>query len=220
MNTSDAVHPATLLIFEAMDRLSAITDFQWSMRPSVLALREADYQWRQMEWIGFYFEHLMAQAISGVEGMRMPGDRVHRTRFDLFCGVDVDLKAHAANGPVKIMLNDARAVEESLALNGALGFLVLHGDVEYDVDGSDREWHNELKGGPSAYMLGKPDRKSRRRKSEFRGTHVDWFLIDHLEQLQMTAQGLNANGSKRPLKYALGEDTEPMIRFVLDPDVA
>lgn len=205
----------TQRVEESLGLLSGITDFNWDMRASILTLQEADYQWKQMEWIGFYFEYLMSQVVSGVGGMRMPGNRIHNTTFDMFCGIDVDLKAHAANGPVQVMLNDAIAVEQSLAMNGALGFLVLQGKAQYDLDGSDREWHNALKGAPSAYMLGKPNRRSRRRKREFVGTHADWFLIEHLGQLRRVNQGVNADGSKRPQKYALSKGTVPTARYSL-----
>lgn len=39
------------------DMLQSIPTF-WDGKQSILTLKEHNYQWRQMEWIGFYFEWL------------------------------------------------------------------------------------------------------------------------------------------------------------------
>lgn len=45
----------------------------WEGKKSVLELKEADYNWRQMEWWAFYFEHLCHQRLAGV--FQIPGER-------------------------------------------------------------------------------------------------------------------------------------------------
>ena len=45
----------------------------WEGKKSVLEMKEADYNWRQMEWWAFYFEHLCHQRLAGV--FQIPGER-------------------------------------------------------------------------------------------------------------------------------------------------
>lgn len=37
----------------------------WDGKESVLELKEANFNWRQMEWWGFYFEHLCYERLEG-----------------------------------------------------------------------------------------------------------------------------------------------------------
>lgn len=37
----------------------------WDGKTSVLEMKDADYNWRQMEWWGFYFELLCQRKLAG-----------------------------------------------------------------------------------------------------------------------------------------------------------
>lgn len=56
----------------------------WDGKESVLELKEANFNWRQMEWWGFYFEHLCYERLEN--SFEIPGDRYGTARtacFDL-----------------------------------------------------------------------------------------------------------------------------------------
>lgn len=196
-------------LHQALKRMNDLTNYDWWMRPSILELREANYQWRQMEWVGFYFEYLFARAVSSMPEIQIPGQKVCNMRFDAFSMVNLDLKAHTNGTSAIIILNDRVAIEQAITLHGALGFLVINGDVQYDQDGSDRLWHNALKGKPSAYVLSNPNRKSRRRKRRFTGCNVQFYYVDNLDQLLLVNQGTNSDGGARNRKYALDTSETP-----------
>jgi hypothetical protein len=46
----------------------------WDGRNSVLALKAANYNWRQMEWWGFYFELLCQKSLSSE--FEIPGEKI------------------------------------------------------------------------------------------------------------------------------------------------
>ena len=54
---------------------------KWDGRKCILELREANYQWRQMEWIGWYFEYKAISLLRSFFGSH-PGPEFGSTRFD------------------------------------------------------------------------------------------------------------------------------------------
>jgi hypothetical protein len=60
----------------------------WDGKESILELKEARFNWRQMEWWGFYFEHLCYERLEG--SFEIPGDRYGTARTACF-----DLKAQS-----------------------------------------------------------------------------------------------------------------------------
>lgn len=189
-----------------MERLRSLPT-NWDGKKSVLELKAADYQWRQMEWWAFYFEYKAGLLLEDV--CERPGEKFERVEFDLKRAINWDLKAKAIKSDDhKVILNDVFAMRESIARHGAHGEIIALCDVEYnDQDRGFQKWHNELKGGPSKYELERKQRTSvsRYRKTRARLTEVLFVIIEggDLARLGEMKQGRNANGAPRPPKYML-----------------
>lgn len=65
----------------------------WDGKQSILELKEANYNWRQMEWWAFYFEYQVKKVLN--EYIQFPGDRFGSVAFDLKGQINWDLKATA-----------------------------------------------------------------------------------------------------------------------------
>jgi hypothetical protein len=125
----------------------------WNGKQAILELREADYQWKQMEWIGWYFEFKARKIVMGGLG-GTKGPRYGSTEFD-YQGRHVwDFKAHienAASHPWTI-INDKEAVNLCIRSFGGMGIILAYGLAEYDDEGGTfKSWHDQLKGGRSDY---------------------------------------------------------------------
>ena len=191
----------------------------WDGKDAILHLREIDYQWRQMEWIGYYFEAL-CRARLGACGFAVPGEKFGRVEFDCKDRINWDFKASAIKpNNHKAVLNDKRAIEESIERNGAHGIALALVDVEYnDEDRSFQKWHSDLKGGLSAY---EKNRIRRDAVSRYRKTRAELHQIlllavtaENSGSLALFRQGRNADGSPRNPKYML--DVEKAGAFEVD----
>lgn len=194
-------------------------------KDAILELKQRNYHWRQMEWIGWYFEYriftILSESIGGTTG-----PAYGNTTFDYKRQFVWDLKAHpkytnkgTPNEP--IILNDREAIEKCVTENSGLGFIVVNGSAEFDESGEFKTWHDALKGGTSAYEHERIRRgaKSRKRKIVFKIDSVDAFFIKSQQVLDMGIengwlqffqQGMrNADGSPRRAKYALRTDRVP-----------
>jgi len=118
----------------------------WDGKTCVIELKEADYNWRQMEWWAFYFEYKVQQLL--MDRFSFPGDRYDNVSFDLKGAINWDLKAKAIKSDDhKVILNDKSAMEQSIEKLGYHGEIIALCDVEYnDIDWSFRKWQTELKG--------------------------------------------------------------------------
>jgi hypothetical protein len=183
----------------------------WDGKNSVLELKEADYNWRQMEWWAFYFEYKMQQLLKGK--FNFPGDAFNNTCFDMKGGINWDMKAKAIKSDeTKVILNDVCAMQESVEYNGFHGEIIALCDVKYnDTDRSFQKWHTELKGGKSNYELERESRTSvsRYRKTEATLTEVVLIVFkkDDFKALSIMKQGRNSNGKPRPEKFMLDLET-------------
>jgi hypothetical protein len=204
-------------VAQAKQALSGIPA-SWDGKKSVLELKEADYNWRQMEWWGFYFEFISRRRLSGI--FEIPGEKFGTVGFDLKRSVNWDLKAKAIKSDDHAcILNDCAATEASIDKYGEHGVVIALCDVEYnDVNRSFQQWHSELKGGLSKYEIERRDRTS---VSRYRKTHVDlaellFIRLDKssLSSLSTMKQGRNSNGKPRPLKYML--DLEEIDGLLVD----
>lgn len=153
----------------------------WDGRQSILEMKDAGgRQWRQMEWMGFYFEFLCQDAFDGI--LEMPGMRYGRAEFDAFCKINWDFKAHAINSAThRIIANDMEAVASAVSEHGHYGLILAMGKVEYnDEERSFKRWHDELKGGKSDYELNRIARgaASRLRKTEFALEEIQFLCLD------------------------------------------
>jgi hypothetical protein len=183
----------------------------WDGKSAVLELKEADYQWRQMEWWAFYFEYQFRNLFSGK--FLFPGDQFDNVIFDLRGAINWDLKAKAIKSDDhKVILNDKSAMEQSIANKGFHGEIIALCDVEYnDSDRSFQKWHTELKGGKSDYELKREIRTSISRYRKTRAELTDIILLilkkDDLDLLATMRQGRNSNGRPRPEKYIFDLET-------------
>jgi len=194
---------------------------RWDGKESVLALKAAHYNWRQMEWWGFYFEYLCGQRLK--KRFSIPGDRYGRTKtasFDLKGAINWDLKAKAIKSDDhRSILNDAEGMNWSVRVFGAHGLIVALCDVEYnDNDRAFQKWHQALKGGKSAYEVRREQRTSvsRYRKTCVKLQEVLFLVVtpDNISTLGIYHQGRNSNGSPRRPKYMLDYDT--VKKFLVD----
>lgn len=129
---------------------------------------EGSSNWRQMEWIGFWFEHVVAtQVVPKTGGSR--GPTYGNTEFDFQRNFVWDLKVHVS-GSDWLILNDQDAVHACISDHSGIGYLIVEGAADFDLDGSFKAWHDNLKGGTSAYERNRVMRgaRSRRRKTSFR----------------------------------------------------
>ncbi len=189
---------------------------EWEGKKSVLELKAADYNWRQMEWWAFYFEHLCHQRLG--KTFQIPGERFGTVAFDLRGSVNWDLKAKAIKSDAhKCILNDCSATDASIAKYGEHGVLIALCDVEYnDVNRTFQKWHSKLKGGLSDY---EKERRARTEVSRYRKTRailaeVLFLRLDRAAAASMDQmnQGRNSNGAPRPPKYMLDlEDVDGLL---------
>lgn len=184
-------------------------------KEAILNMREeGSVNWRQMEWIGFWFEHFVHSQLRHKISAKS-GPTYGTTTFDLEREFVWDLKSHPSN--IKsLILNDAKAIESCILEKSGIGFVILSGDVVYDDNEmSFKMWHDELKGGTSAYEKERLSRNapSRRRKTKFMPTKVEgvWFnskseiesalasgVLGHFQQTMR-----NSNGKLRPEKIMI-----------------
>lgn len=185
-----------------------------SGKEAILQMKsEGSPNWKQMEWIGFWFEHLVSRHLLPA-GNDRELSKHGKTTFDLRRQYIWDLKSHP-NQSKSLILNDRSAIEECLKEEAGLGFIILSGDVEYDKTGEFKKWHDALKGGTSAYEKSRILRNapSRRRKVNFTPTSVDayWFSkVSEIEKCLMEGilsefqTGMrNSNGKSRKPKIMI-----------------
>lgn len=179
----------------------------WDGREAILEMKEGgSRQWRQMEWMGFYFEFLCDKHFSHL--IEIPGKKYDNTQFDAFCDISWDFKAHAANTTRHdVVTNDVQAIRNTIEEYGLYGMILAIGEVEYnDEERSFKKWHDQLKEGISKYETNRINRgaMSRRRKTEFVLSEIHFISlnIDTLNECSsLYHQGRNSNGKPRPPKY-------------------
>lgn len=209
-----------------LEKLLAKMPVFWNGREAILEMRKANYQhWKQMEWIGFYFQFLCDIKLPPL--MKIPGPKYGRVEFDGFSEIPWDFKAHPnknANGQDSktVIVNDSTAIAEAIKQFGATGLILAIGDAEYnDEDRNFQIWHQKLKGGLSAYEKERILRKapSRLRKTSFRTRQIDLILLDDktVQNLGSFQEGFrNSDGSPRNAKVLLNlDDVRPIevIKF-------
>lgn len=181
---------------------------KWDGKQAILKLKDIDYQWRQMEWMAWYFEALCREALPPA-GFAIPGKKYGRVEFDSFYSINWDMKVSAIKSDShRVILNDQKAVDASLESYGCHGIILALVDVEYnDENRSFQKRHSQLKGGLSDY---EKQRIERGATSRYRKTSVDMQQIllpvinrHNKQYLDIHKQGRNADGAPRNLKYML-----------------
>jgi len=182
---------------------------KWDGREAILAMKKAGYpHWKQMEWIGFYFQFLCEKHLSGL--MEIPGPKYGNVRFDGFKDIPWDFKAHAMNtSSHQIIVNDSEATANGIKDYGAVGLILALGKVLYnDEDRTFQKWHEALKGGLSDYSLERIKRGawSRLRKVSFDLQQISFIRITDETLVKcgsFQSDFRNADGSPRREKVLL-----------------
>jgi len=181
----------------------------WDGKEAILEMKDKNYRhWKQMEWIGFYFQFLCERYLSEV--MEIPGPKFGNVTFDGLLSLPWDFKAHAmGERKHKIIVNDSVAIASAISQYGAFGLIIALGEAHYnDKARSFQKWHEELKGGASDYTKERIDRGawSRIRKISFDVKKIALVKIDDetLERCGTFQVGFrNSNGSPRRPKVLL-----------------
>jgi len=195
----------------------------WDGRKSILEMKEAGFnQWKQMEWIGFYFQFLCEKLLKNI--MKIPGPKYGNVRFDGFKKIPWDFKAHAINtSSHQIIVNDSEATANAIKDYGSVGLILAMGEVKYNDDKRTfQKWHEALKGGKSKYELERIKRGawSRLRKVEFNLKQISFIKIDDMVLVKCGSfqrDFRNANGRPRREKVLLDlEKLDEEIIYFLD----
>lgn len=194
----------------------------WDGRKSILEMKEANFrQWKQMEWIGWYFQFLCEKFLK--ENIKIPGPKCGNTGFDGFNEIPWDFKAHAINtSSHQIIVNDSEATAKAIKQFGCVGLILAMGKVKYNDDKRTfQRWHEKLKGGKSDYELKRIERGawSRLRKVEFKLEQISFIKID--DSLLVRCGSFqrdfrNAGGQPRREKVLLDLEKidEELIHFI------
>jgi len=184
-----------------------------------LEMKSADFpHWRQMEWIGFYFQFLCSKHLSGI--MQIPGPKYGKVEFDGFLDVPWDFKAHAMNtSSHQVIVNDSLAISAGIQEHGCVGLILAMGKVEYnDENRSFQKWHNALKGGLSDYEKKRIKRGawSRLRKVSLNLQQISFIQItDETLVISGSFQSDFRNSNGRPRKAKVLLDLEKIDKEVV-----
>jgi uncharacterized protein YeeX (DUF496 family) len=189
---------------------------KWDGKDCILELKKANGQWKQMEWVGWFFEFKAFQILTSKLGGTI-GPKYGNTTFDYMkSGLVWDFKSHIKNASSHpwAILNDSEAVDACISNYNSLGFVIAEGTADYDEDGSFKSWHDALKGGKSDYEKERIRRGAPSRKRKI-SLNVERFRIIYLTK-QYLQDGIakgwinyfqknmrNANGSARRNKYMI-----------------
>ena len=173
--------------------------------------------WRQMEWIGFWFEFFFEKNLIPVLGGTR-GPTFGTTQFDFKKKYVWDLKAHPSEAK-SLILNDQNAIKNCVISEKGLGFIIISGIAKYDNSKSEfKKWHDNLKGGTSAYEKNRVARgaSSRRRKISFEPEKLHALWFDDVSDINSAVRDgwlksfqtdmKNSNGQPRPAKFQFNLD--------------
>ncbi len=196
----------------------------WDGRKAILEMKESGYpQWKQMEWIGFYFQFLCERHLSDLT--EILGPKYGNVRFDAFKNIPWDFKVHAMNtSSHQIIVNDSEATANGIKDYGAVGLILAIGKVLYnDEDRTFQKWHEALKGGKSKYVIERIKRGawSRLRKVSFDLQQISFIRITDATLVKCGSfqeDFRNADGSPHRAKVLLDleqidEELEYFIEF-------
>ncbi len=194
----------------------------WDGRRSILEMKESDFkQWKQMEWIGWYFQFLCERLLREI--IKIPGPKYGNVQFDGFKKIPWDFKSHAINtSSYQIIVNDSEATASAIKDFGCVGLILAMGEVKYNDDKrSFQKWHGALKGGKSKYEIERVKRGawSRLRKVEFKLEQISFIKIDDVVLVKCGSfqrDFRNADGQPRREKVLLDLEklNEEIVYFI------
>lgn len=214
-------------VFKALKRELEIFPSFWDGKKAILEMKDAEYnQWRQNEWIGFYFQYLCDKNLPKV-GMKVPGTKFGRAEFDGNLGIDWDFKVHPmydkdGRKSTILIANDSEATEATVTKNGKTGLIVAMGEATFDNPNTMpfRAWHKKLKGGDSVYSLRNGARGASKRlyKTSFKVKLINFYILDRCElgkQGRFQEGMRNSNGKPRRPKIKVDLATiDPADRII------
>jgi hypothetical protein len=195
----------------------------WDGRKSILEMKESGFpHWKQMEWIGWYFQFLCERFLKNI--IQIPGPKFGNVKFDGFLKIPWDFKAHAINtSSHQLIVNDSEATAQGIEKFGSVGLILAMGKVEYnDERRTFQKWHEEIKGGKSKYEIERIKRGawSRLRKTEFNLEQISFIKIDDTVLVRCGSfqrDFRNSNGRPRREKVLLDlERLDEEIIYFLD----
>lgn len=195
----------------------------WDGRRSILEMKGSGFkQWKQMEWIGWYFQFLCERLLREI--IKIPGPKYGNVQFDGLKKIPWDFKAHAINtSSHQIIVNDSEATASAIKDFGCVGLILAMGEVKYNDDKRTfQKWHEALKGGKSKYEIERIKRGawSRLRKVEFKLEQISFIKIDDtvlVKSGSFQRDFRNAGGQPRREKVLLDlEKLDEEIVYFLD----
>jgi hypothetical protein len=214
----------SIKLSDQLEKLLSQMPAEWDARTAILEMRAAGYpHWKQMEWIGFYFQFLCDTKLPPL--MKIPGPRYARVEFDGFAEIPWDFKAHPLKNSKgqhskSVIVNDSIAILEAIKQYGGAGLILASGDAEYnDRDRSFQLWHQDLKGGLSRYEEERILREapSRLRKTSFFLREISLYVLDleTVEKLGSFQEGFrNSDGSPRKPKVLLDFENASPVKTI------
>lgn len=185
----------------------------WDGKECILYMKNHNCnQWRQMEWIGFYFQFMCENILGKDKFMQIPGSKYGNVEFDGFRIIPWDFKAHSIdrNKPdcAKIPTNGYAETSSAIQDYGTVGFIIISGYSDYDDNLTFKKWHDEIKGGMSQYERERINRSapSRRRKINFNPKELIFVMVDkdNLSSCgKFQANFRNSDGTPRNAKVML-----------------
>jgi hypothetical protein len=183
--------------------------FEWDGKEAIVEMKDNGFpHWRQMEWIGWYFQYLCENRLG--EKLQIPGPKYGRSEFDGLGSIPWDFKSHTINTKSKkIIVNDTEATAHAIEEYGEVGLVLAKGEAIYnDDDGSFKTWHDELKGKITDYEKKRIKRgaPSRSRKTSFKVKEIQLIRLndDTLINSGSFQEGFrNSNGLPRREKVML-----------------
>lgn len=196
----------------------------WDGKKSILEMKENDFpHWRQMEWIGWYFQFLCKNFLE--KDIQIPGPTYGNVEFDGLKEIPWDFKAHATNtSSHQIIINDSEAIANAIRDFSCVGAILAAGEVKYNdkIKRTFQQWHEKLKGGKSDYEIERIKRGawSRLRKIEFKLEQISFIRIDDNVLIKcgsFQTDFRNSNGQPRREKVLLDlEKVDEEIVYFLD----
>lgn len=196
----------------------------WDGKECILYMKNNGCKnWRQMEWVGFYFQFMCETLLGANDYMRIPGPKYGNVEFDGFKIIPWDFKAHCMkkdkpdNG--KIPTNGQIEILNAIHDYGNIGFIIISGYSDYDDnDLSFKKWHDVLKGGISKYELSRIERKAkpRKRKINFKPNEIIFVFLDRTNvnscgNFQFNFR--NSDGSPRKTKIMFDLDKNKSLKL-------
>ena len=189
----------------------------WDGKKCIVEMKENNNKhWKQMEWIGFYFEYLCEKHYKNI--IEFNKIKYNNVLFDGFYKkYPIDFKTHIINSTIKeIILNDRLAIELALKEYKMIILIIGLGKAEYNDEGRNfKRWHDELKGKKSNYVKKKEKEGawSRLRKQKMKLEQI-CFLGVNKEILDISGsfqkEFKNSNDSQRNEKVKLNLEKIPI----------